>query len=848
MRRSFTCVDDFRDHVGGRPARSALTGAISIAIQRNAPNKGDVVLKTKRVPLIVFALVLALLSRVAGAFCLNNVSQSTTTLDSVNIGDATSESTHNLQDWSDVQSGCGWCGPDGNMRLIWGADGGATCDPADNWASVDLDAGANVAHSLVVEHLDGTGDDGFDVYVNNNYVGTYVDAYSTNTWVSDEFVLSGSCSGLLTIKFVPTGSAWDGCPTYGQVAFNRIELKALESTINLEDIDPGLISPTGEYRWRDVADQPYSEDYRTNYNYTQASVQVTYHPVANTLHGTLTGTNLKPNFAYQLKLLGYPGTPANETLGLTGRWWEEEWNGSEWSNGHNLNNKGDGSFPNPNDTTYFSRRDVADLTSPTGLKYRYTGYLLFDYFITDEDDNAVLNFDQDSSYHVLFTTSQRARGANDGPLKTTTFDADPSSPAYDVDYPSQTVSIFGEWERLPTGGVYLPAGDYLVRIMLTEESFHGSGGDYAGNWAAAMGAEIEFTIVPESPTAPVVGDIPDQTIAEGESFVSINLDDYVTDTDNTPDQMTWTYAGNSELSVTIADRVATISIPNPDWNGSETITFTATDPDNQSDNDYATFTITPVNDSPVVGDIPDQTIAEGESFVSINLDDYVSDVDNSDAEMAWTYSGNSELSVTIVDRVATVSVPHPDWNGSETITFTATDPEGASDSDDATFTATVLSCGTIQGIVEVQGRPGDWGGAQITVSGGPGGPYNTTVTNSDGSWSISGILAGTYDVEVEMGRYLDGLKTGVSVSAGGTTDVGQVKVLGGDCNDSDGPPDFTYGVDILDAGITGNAFDSVPTDPNWDAKADVNDDGKVNTLDAVFVGGNWHKSSSVNWP
>ena len=31
-RRSSTGVDDFRDHVGGRPARSALTGAISIAI------------------------------------------------------------------------------------------------------------------------------------------------------------------------------------------------------------------------------------------------------------------------------------------------------------------------------------------------------------------------------------------------------------------------------------------------------------------------------------------------------------------------------------------------------------------------------------------------------------------------------------------------------------------------------------------------------------------------------------------------------------------------------------------------------------------------------------------------
>jgi len=32
MRRSSTYVDDFCDHEGSRPARSALTGAISITI------------------------------------------------------------------------------------------------------------------------------------------------------------------------------------------------------------------------------------------------------------------------------------------------------------------------------------------------------------------------------------------------------------------------------------------------------------------------------------------------------------------------------------------------------------------------------------------------------------------------------------------------------------------------------------------------------------------------------------------------------------------------------------------------------------------------------------------------
>ena len=192
--------------------------------------------------------------------------------------------------------------------------------------------------------------------------------------------------------------------------------------------------------------------------------------------------------------------------------------------------------------------------------------------------------------------------------------------------------------------------------------------------------------------APVVSDIPDQTIAEGASFATISLDDYVTDVDNTDAQMTWSFTGNTDLTVSIdASRVATIGIPNVDWNGAETITIRATDPGSLYDEDQATFTVTAVNDAPVVSDIPDQTIAEGATFTTINLDDYVSDVDNTDAEMTWTYSGNVSLSVTITNRVATIGIPHLDWNGAETITFTATDPGSLYDEDQATFTVTAVN-------------------------------------------------------------------------------------------------------------------------------------------------------------
>ncbi len=80
-----------------------------------------------------------------------------------------------------------------------------------------------------------------------------------------------------------------------------------------------------------------------------------------------------------------------------------------------------------------------------------------------------------------------------------------------------------------------------------------------------------------------------------------------------------------------------------------------------------------------------QTIAEGGSFATILLDNYVSDADHSDADMSWTFSGNIELGVSIVDRVATITIPDVYWNGSETITFRATDPGSLWGEDSATF-------------------------------------------------------------------------------------------------------------------------------------------------------------------
>jgi hypothetical protein len=84
--------------------------------------------------------------------------------------------------------------------------------------------------------------------------------------------------------------------------------------MSLVPVDPNLTSPSGTYRWLDVADQAYGASYQNNYNYSQASVEVDWVWNGSRLQGTLTATNLKPNFAYQLKLVGEPGTSARYGL------------------------------------------------------------------------------------------------------------------------------------------------------------------------------------------------------------------------------------------------------------------------------------------------------------------------------------------------------------------------------------------------------------------------------------------------------------------------------------------------------------------------------------------------------
>ncbi|MFC1718911.1 PKD domain-containing protein, partial [Candidatus Poribacteria bacterium] len=193
--------------------------------------------------------------------------------------------------------------------------------------------------------------------------------------------------------------------------------------------------------------------------------------------------------------------------------------------------------------------------------------------------------------------------------------------------------------------------------------------------------------------SPVVSGLLDVVFLEDETNSSIDLDDYVHDPNNGDGEIAWAHTGNTNVSVSIdsANHVVTFGAL-ANWNGSEEITFTATDPDGLSGSDSMTVTVTPVNDAPVISDIPDVAFVEDGSDGSIDLDDYVDNVDNADAELILTHSGNTDVSVFVDDTTHIVTfTATSDWSGSEDITFTATDPGNLSDSDTMTVTVTAAN-------------------------------------------------------------------------------------------------------------------------------------------------------------
>jgi len=235
----------------------------------------------------------------------------------------------------------------------------------------------------------------------------------------------------------------------------------------------GRDDPENE-RWADIAGNFYSSDFARGFSYEDKSetgpcVRVRIKPAGKTLSGRLEAHGLKPNFAYQVKVMGdFADRRGFELIGYRGRW--------------RLPGRG----TNYSDWDYQAYENKEDIEA----------YILFDFLVTDDRGDAILDFALEQSLHVLWNVTRQGVIIREPNIRKHDLRAD--NPAtYARPKEAATVEyVYGEPEaaRYTGAPVRLPEGRYSASLVLTEESFHSYGRD-DGYWASPLRLPLEFYIV-----------------------------------------------------------------------------------------------------------------------------------------------------------------------------------------------------------------------------------------------------------------------------------------------------------------------------------------------------------------
>ncbi|WP_154299740.1 tandem-95 repeat protein, partial [Vibrio parahaemolyticus] len=260
-------------------------------------------------------------------------------------------------------------------------------------------------------------------------------------------------------------------------------------------------------------------------------------------------------------------------------------------------------------------------------------------------------------------------------------------------------------------------------------------------------AKVTVTVNPVNDAPTIKVDAVESITEDAVSTDTVVATLTVRDTDTSEDQLTVSLENNSNgYFVLVGDEVkltqAGVDAVNNDELNLKDLTISASVSDgvNPAASDSDSLIVNRVNDAPTVENaIADQELSEDFATYTIDLNDAFKD---SDSALNFSVSGNSNVLVSIENGIATIS-PTADWNGSEALTFTATDPSGESVSQTVNFTvasvadivadkATVVE--DTPTIIKVLGNDTFEGDDQVVSLDTNNGPANGTVSvNPDGS-------------------------------------------------------------------------------------------------------------------
>ena len=252
--------------------------------------------------------------------------------------------------------------------------------------------------------------------------------------------------------------------------------------------------PLAQPRFQDIANRTFNAWIdpilrRSNgkFQYTSRQVVLFYqkHPSGSQFVGRISARGLKPNFCYQMKLLGKPvdgqrgwkiygDDTANERLGRAGRWWDDE---------------SDASTTNVTDWHYQNTY----LDQPRANRRTIYGYLYLGAFVTDTKGNYRGPVKGNNSYHVTWQSWQLRDGQAVDQNRFQEAGSWKLAAKGGYGYgPSQLpVKLVYEYETGRPQPVRLPPGNYNCRFLLTEESFHNSlaSTPEGGTWQSVLASE-----------------------------------------------------------------------------------------------------------------------------------------------------------------------------------------------------------------------------------------------------------------------------------------------------------------------------------------------------------------------
>ncbi|CAE6906039.1 COG2931 RTX toxins and related Ca2 -binding proteins [Vibrio sp. B1ASS3] len=332
-------------------------------------------------------------------------------------------------------------------------------------------------------------------------------------------------------------------------------------------------------------------------------------------------------------------------------------------------------------------------------------------------------------------------------------------------------------------------------------------------------AEVSVTVNPVN-DAPIASD--DSTTTDEDTPVTIDV--LLNDTDVDGDTLTIVNASvpAEQGTVEIVDGKLVFT-PAENFNGEATISYTVSD-GTLEDEAEVSVTVNPLNDAPTTENvIPPQVLQEDFAEYTINLNEAFGDVDDADSELTFAVSGNCNIQVSIVDGIATIT-PTADWNGSEELTFTATDPDGESVSQTVDFTVNAVADIVADSADIVEDTPtildvldnDSFGGQSpvVSVEAGNSPENGSVVVNNDGTI--------TYTPNQD---YNGADKFTYTVTSGGVTETTTVTLNVTPVNDKPLNEDFDHSADEL---ITNVIFDTddKPLDQGSESDhiSDVEDD------------------------